>query len=248
MSWSRNTPWKQGSFLNSRNFSCLDASRGPGTCDVAIAISHDCDIANHILIDEPYIEFLTAEQVSKEDGTYIYAKNPRTLHIDARHKDVRVALDLKTARKQIVSNCKLNDTFPNLKGTLNGASIQNLKRWLGLQYTRQALPNSLVIILSSVFDFIQRESKEPSKYIIGYWLNVKHLNQDTPPSKPYEIEIYLVYIANVAEARVVAERIGSKIAGELALCHRLTSVRMQSLCISAKRFPKTNSPLRMRVS
>ena len=215
MSWSRNTPWKQGSFLNSRNFSCLDASRGPGTCDVAIAISHDCDIANDNLNDEPYVEFLLAEQVSKEDGNYMYAKNPRTLHIEARHKDVPVALEIKTASKQIVSKYNLSDISPDLKWTLNGASIQNLKFWLGLRYTRHALPNSLVNRLNSVLSFIQRESKGESRYIIGYWLDVTPLNEELPPGKPYEVEIYLVYIADVAEARRVAERLCSKIAKEI---------------------------------
>jgi hypothetical protein len=49
--------------------------------DLAVAVSHDCDIANENLEAEPAVELVLGCFVDKQNGNYTYGKNPLTLQI-----------------------------------------------------------------------------------------------------------------------------------------------------------------------
>ncbi len=59
MPWSRNTTWRQSSVLAQKDFQAVGLTDIPDA-DLAIAISHDCDIANDNLDVEPAVEFIFA--------------------------------------------------------------------------------------------------------------------------------------------------------------------------------------------
>ena len=67
MSWSRNTKWRQGSILAKKDFQEVNLTDIPPDTNLAIAISHDCDIANDSLTSEPAVEFIFARIVDRQD-------------------------------------------------------------------------------------------------------------------------------------------------------------------------------------
>ncbi len=73
MPWSRNTTWRQGSVLAQKDFQAVGWTGVPDT-DLAIAISHDCDIANDNLDVEPAVEFIFARILTEHNGNSTHGK------------------------------------------------------------------------------------------------------------------------------------------------------------------------------
>ena len=85
MPWSRNTSWRQGSVLAQKDFQAVGLTDAPNA-DLAVAISHDCDIANDNLEAEPAVEFIFARILEQtERKLYAYGKIRRTLHLQYEH-------------------------------------------------------------------------------------------------------------------------------------------------------------------
>jgi hypothetical protein len=69
--WTRSFPWRQGSILDQELFDAFALS-GPLPSqgnDVAVVISHDCDIAVNPAI-EPIVEAIAGSFLSREDGSH----------------------------------------------------------------------------------------------------------------------------------------------------------------------------------
>jgi hypothetical protein len=211
MPWSRNTTWRQGSVLAQKDFQAVGCTGVPDT-DLAIAISHDCDIANDNLDVEPAVEFIFARILEQHNGNSTYGKNPRTLHIDYKHDGQIVFFELLASKRLILHKNMLENLQPDETYKLNTNSGQILQSWLAARYRRHALPNSLVDRLRAVFKHIDDKGKKNSAGILSFRLSYDP-KDELPPEEPYELWISIVYI-DKDEYREMAVNIASSLQKE----------------------------------
>lgn len=204
MPWSRNTSWQQGSILRQEDFQAvglLDSS----SYDLALAVSHDCDIASDRMDSEPFVEFIFAQKKDKQDGTYTNGKNPRILHLNYKHQEDNtflgvLALNKFTVKKSILENIQPDETYKII------SSRQVLQSWLAARYRRHALPNSLGYRLSEVFKYIEKEGKKKSDGVLSFRLSYDPINE-IPLQETYELWLTIVYMAGSDEYEEMAKNL-----------------------------------------
>jgi len=196
MIWSReDAPWRQGSILAQRHFQAVGWADA-GDADLAVAISHDCDITNDDFDDEPAVEFILAQGLEQKDGNYTYGKNPRVLHLDYLHTGNGniVPLKLDASKKRTVSKSLLEEREiqPDQDYELTDTQVKILQSWLAARYKRPALPNSLVERLRPVFSYIQKEGKKNSSGILSFRLSYEPQGE-LHPEDLYRLKFNIVY-------------------------------------------------------
>ena len=211
MPWSRNTTWRQGSVLAQKDFQAVGLTDAPDV-DLAIAISHDCDIANDNLDIEPVVEFIFARILEQRNGNYTHGKNPRTLHLDYTHGENLVVLELLASKRLILQKNRLLAVQPDESYRLTH-SRQILQSWLAARYRRHALPNSLVDRLREVFAYIEKKGKNNSSGILSFRLSYDP-EDELLPEEPYELWLNVVYITDKDEYRAMSEDIAQSLKTE----------------------------------
>jgi hypothetical protein len=208
MPWSRNTLWRQGHVLQSKHFLAVGLGDISGT-NLAIAISHDCDIANENWEAEPAVEFILAGNVAEKNGNYTYGKNPRTLHLEYEHEGKPIILELVASRRIRITKIELDSIQPDETYKLTTAR-QVLQSWLAIRYRRHALPNSLVERLREVSKHIEKEGKKHSQGILSFRLAYDPVDE-LPPEEPYELWLSILYITDKPEYKAMAEKIADSL-------------------------------------
>ncbi len=212
MLWSRNTLWRQGSILAQKDFYSLEL---PSTPDItlAVAISHDCDIAHDNLEVEPDIEFIFARILEQHNGNYIYGKNPRILHLGYTHDAKEVFLELLASKKVTLQKIGLKAVQPDETYKLTHSRNQILQSWLAARYRRHALPNSLVERLRPVSSYIEKEGRKNSSGILSFRLFYEPIEppNELPPEEAYELWLSIVYSSDDDKYRSMAEEIADKL-------------------------------------
>lgn len=209
MPWSRNTNWRQGSILANKDFQAVGLTDIPPDANLAIAISHDCDIANDDLISEPAVEFIFARIVDKQDGNYTYGKNLRTLHLEYVQGEKTVFLGLQACEKFVLQKNSLEAVHPDESYRLP-KSREIFQSWLAARYRRQALPDSLDRRLSQVFEYIKRTVKNNSSGILSFQLDYDP-KDDLLPEETYELWLSIVYIIDKPEYQITTEKIAKEL-------------------------------------
>lgn len=212
MSWSRNTLWRQGNILTHKDFKKVGLPEAPDTA-LAVAISHDCDIANDDLDMEPVVEFVLANVIEQATGNYKLGKNPRVLHLDVKHEGKPIFLKLIASRRVTVRKDELAAVQPSRAYAVNSSSIQVLQSWLAARYRRHALPNSLVDRLGTVFDYIEKKGKKNASGILSFRLSYEP-EDELPPAEPYELWLSIVYIEDQAEYEPMAKQLADNLKKE----------------------------------
>jgi hypothetical protein len=210
MSWSRNTIWRQGSVLAQKDFQAVGLIDAPHA-DLAIAISHDCDIANDDLDAEPAVEFIFARILHESNGTYTHGKNPRILHLNYTHNGQTVWIELNALRKVVVQKNSLEAIQADQTYSL--ITRQILPSWLSKRYRRLALPNSLVKRLDAVSTYIEKKGKKNSSGILSFRISYEPQDELTP-EEPYELWLSIVYVIDKAEYATMAADIAQKLKTE----------------------------------
>lgn len=205
MPWSRNTLWKQGSVLAKENFPTVGLANEMDA-ELAVAVSHDCDIANDNLDAEPAVEFIFASIVDKQEGNYTLGKNPRTLHLGYNREGEQIVVELIAARKISIQKDVLAAIQPDRNYELDSTYI--LQSWLAARYRRHALPNSLVDRMRGVFSHIDKVGKQNSDGILSFRLDYDP-REELPPEEPYEVWIEIVYITDDDRYKAKAEEIAT---------------------------------------
>lgn len=202
MPWSRDTTWRQGSILSQKDFQVVGLSDA-SDANLAIAISHDCDIANENLDVEPVVEFILARIIEQHNGNFTHGKNPRTLHLGYTQGENLVFLELRASKRLTLQKDKLEAVQPDNSYKLTD-SRQILQSWLAARYRRHALPNSLVDRLREVFSYIEKKGKNQSSGILSFRLSYDP-EDELPPDEPYELWVNVVYITDKDEYREMSE-------------------------------------------
>lgn len=212
MPWNRNTLWRQGSVLDQRDFQSVGLTDVPDA-DLAIAISHDCDITNANLDVEPAVEFIFASILTECDGNYKNGKNLRTLHLDYKHGETSVFLELRAFKKFMLEKNTLEAVQPEKFYKLTPHSRKILQSWLAARYRRHALPDSLVERLREVSKYIEKKGKNNYSAILFFRLSFDP-KDELPPEEPYELWLNIVYVTDKAEYSAIAEEIAQNLKTE----------------------------------
>lgn len=147
--WTRDTPWRQGAILPGDAVQALGL-QGKGSPDHALCvmvISHDCDLANDNLDQEPNVEVIVGRRLEKGEGNYYWSKSPRTLHIDALCNDLGVVIELVATERCFVKKVALAQFSPDDSWDIPSQSCSALRAWLAVRYNRSAFPDDFVNLL-----------------------------------------------------------------------------------------------------
>lgn len=210
MPWSRNTLWRQGSVLSNLNFQAAGLTNPPDF-DLAIAISHDCDIANDKIVHgtyvEPAVEFMFARIIEKQDGNNTYGKNPRILHLGCVHQEKSTVIELVATEKVIVHKNILEIFEPDESYDLNSSRLI-LQSWLSARYRRHALPNSLVERLRDFLTYVDKQGKQHSAGILSFRVKYEP-KEELTSDEPYEFWLNIIYSTDNSDYSSIAEEMAS---------------------------------------
>ncbi|MCL2714296.1 MAG: hypothetical protein FWD68_06860 [Alphaproteobacteria bacterium] len=188
--WNGNTKWRQGGFLAADAAGSVIESAD----QVAIVISHDCDLAQEPDV-EPYIEIIVGGIVCKSDGNYTHAKNVRRLHLNCSAGAQTVVVDLFAVKKQVLSKEFLSDHDPDPSDALSRDELVILQRWLAARYYRSAFSNEFNSRLKAtgIEAVFRKVSARYGDHIRGIFLEVEDDVERIGEDDPYTLTTILVY-------------------------------------------------------
>lgn len=207
MTWTRDTPWRQGAFLSEQSLKGLYSAASAQ--QVAIAVSHSCDIAND-QEKEPNVEFVLGRSVETADGNLTRAKNPRLLHLRATLNNQPQVIELSARDKFSIAKTDLAAHEPDEALKLETGELNILQSWLAARYKRQALPGALQDRLRGVIRSLEHQGKRNADGILGYWLDYQP-REELPPGDPYELWISVVYTTDSQDSETSARQIAQAI-------------------------------------
>lgn len=199
--------WRQGNIVNINDSNLIDIY---DDLNYAIVVSHNCDIVSDIN-KEPFIELICGKIIDEYNGNFLYAKNPRTLHLKIKDGEIYRYIELQAPiRKQLKKESI--DFLPDQNKTFeDNNSINILVDWLSARYNRQALPDSLVSRFKKLFSYIEKLCKNNSEGILGIWMNYDPFNCELSENEPYEISIFIIYSLQKTDYKKSAEDIADEI-------------------------------------
>jgi hypothetical protein len=211
-SWERNTEWRQGSVIPTALASKLGFILPEQTdSNIAIIISHDCDIVEDNLENEPRIEIIIGQIIQEADPNRTYAKSPNKLHLEIQIDGELQFVELKAANKYQVDKTAIASERPNKRFTLRTVSREILQSWLALRYRRATFPDALNKHLSLLRKTLQDIGKKNPMAVIGFYISYDPDQEIVEPRNPYEVWIVVVYDHTVPEALSYADSAAQKI-------------------------------------
>jgi hypothetical protein len=163
-----------------------------------IAISHDCDICNRFLDDEPWLEILVAWPIGELDGSLTLGKNPRKMHfsigegVAQRHYELDIHKKFRTKR-----DC-LSAGHPDPSFKLDRHQIQLIARWVGKRYSRPSFPNSFdQRIPATIRKKIKKLFTRDGADIKGIYLALT--DAELKPNEEYLVVLRLVIASEAGE-------------------------------------------------
>jgi len=145
VTWTRNTPWRQGHVLPQDAINKLGIVHSEGVKATCVVVaSHDCDLANDNLDIEPDVEVIVGCLPGRANGNFTWAKNPRIVHLDAAREGAEVVVELVATTKQLIPKAELAAFVPDPAWSFSGSSLSILRSWLAVRYNRAAFPDAFV--------------------------------------------------------------------------------------------------------
>ena len=139
MSRSENE-WRQGDMLSTQHFIELFVPANHVAGQVAIIISHDCDLPHE---SEPHVEVILGELVNSVDPEYSRAKHPRKLHLTYSSHGTPIHVELRQSNRCNLDRSRFFATErPSSTLMLSDDEKRGLKLWLAARYGRPAFPTS----------------------------------------------------------------------------------------------------------
>lgn len=195
--WTRDMPWRQGHILSRDAFNKLELQKLNSSVDAcAVVISHDCDLANTDLDDEPDVEIIVGSFVAQLDGNYAHAKTPRTLHLEVQTGDTKKFIELIAIKKTTIAKKLLAQFRPDKECLLTGVSLNGLRFWLSIRYNRAAFPDLFVNRFKRIKDKFNKLIKPSEKDLLSVYFDLDggEINEHADGSF-YQLSIILVYYA-----------------------------------------------------
>lgn len=210
ISWTRETPWRQGSILPSACAVELGLiEKGETSRSVVVAVSHDCDLAND-LENEPLVEIIVASQIEKCDPNRTHGKNVRTLHLDINVPEGRRPFELIANRKKSIAKRELAQFNPDQTYSLGEKDLITLQSWLAARYKRATIPDDLQSLIKSIFEEVGKKNENPHA-IRGIWIDFDPADEHLEPGERYELWVYVVYDTSDGDSKEVAQQAAKEI-------------------------------------
>lgn len=194
--WLRDNSWRQGQLLAQGSVRKLQESgviaNNPNV--VVVVISHDCDLANDNLVQEPNVEIIEAEIISDVNGTLTFAKSSRTLHFEFIHEGEKVFVELRALNKKQISKIDMLELEPDQSHTLDVKSLKLLQHWLSVRYKRSSFSNEFVNLFNSsgMKDKLAKQVRKYSDQITGVYFDVDEGRQgDHFDGSPFKLSIVI---------------------------------------------------------
>lgn len=197
ITWTRDTPWRQGHLLSREAFNKLELQKLNSSTDAcAVVVSHDCDLANPNLEDEPDVEIIVGSFVAKLDGNYAHAKTPRTLHLEVQTGGAKKIIELIAIKKTTIAKKLLAQFSPEKNHLLASVALSALRSWLSIRYNRAAFPDLFVDRFKQVKDKFIKLIKPSEKDLLSVYFDLDGGEIiDHSDGGPYQLSIILVYYA-----------------------------------------------------
>ena len=103
-----------------------------------MVVSHDCDLANANLDDEPYVEVIAGKRLPSSDPNLANLKSARTLHLTITCEGRTECIELTATGKQLVQKSALAAWRPDPRYRLDADNFFTLRRWLAARYCSAA--------------------------------------------------------------------------------------------------------------
>lgn len=197
VAWTRNTPWRQGHVLTkdaAEELGLLHPETPDATC--VVVISHDCDLANDDLQAEPGVEVIVGRRLEKGNGSYFWAKAPRTLHAYVLQDDAVVVVELVATSKRLVQKQALAAYSPDAAFSFSGKAFSALRSWLAVRYNRAAFPDAFVdrMAQSKVGKRLAKIIEPTGDLLSAVYFDVDGgMDIDRSDGSAYELKIVLAY-------------------------------------------------------
>jgi hypothetical protein len=175
--------WRQGSVLRDCTVKELRL-QDSGNRTRFVVISHDCDVTNSSLENEPRVELLRAEviQPSEKLGLQEWGKNPRILDLQQGNEVWRFRIH----ERQFVDRQNLCNAVPDEIG-LSRDHVRSLANWVARRYVREAFPDKFNERVSRAVVGIRRQLKRYGDHLTAIYLQVS--DSELGDGVPYEITI-----------------------------------------------------------
>ncbi len=131
--------WRQGAVLGPRlRALAWDAAPKSVVRDDAswlIVTSHDCDVVNHTLDREPFVEIIRAVALQKKaDGSQTWGRNPRALQLEfVDAEGASIALGLSVHERWPLARQALMDEAPTSQLPVVGQALHSSSLPRGLR-------------------------------------------------------------------------------------------------------------------
>ncbi len=154
--------WRQGSILP--NALCEELTRG-GVLGVSIeagavliVVSHDCDVTNASLVNEPSVELLLGRLRSggSSDGSLLHGRNPRRLQIPILVSGATQYVEARAFDRFWVPRERLLGHEPDSGRACPRPALDDVVAWLVKRYNRAAFPDAFNERISKVHRHIAR--------------------------------------------------------------------------------------------
>ena len=156
--------------------------------DIAIVISHSCDVTNPIYKAEPNVELLIAKPTTNRNGNFLHGKNPRKLQVKLENDDSQVFYEVSIHDRIIISRQKLELYSPCHQKTLSDKTIDTMRRWIGARYTRSAFPDEFNNRWKENRDEIESLIKDKGEFLTAIYLSLKPF-EELDTDENYQLKI-----------------------------------------------------------
>jgi hypothetical protein len=154
-----------------------------GDDDLAILVSHDCDIIHHDAANEPVVEWLHVRPINKTDGRLLHGKNPRRLHFEYNGKsyETRAYMRLITPRPALLEFSV--GSVPALPKKLTS----QIANWIGKRYSRAAFPDEFNKRVGTKRAAIANAVDKDHEFLRAILIRVEPQTAELPANQAYEV-------------------------------------------------------------
>ena len=197
--WSRRTKWRQGSVLPPEAAAALGLRHlGDPERTRVVVVSHDCDIANDDLDDEPEVEVIVGRILSEADPNHTRTKSVRRLHLEYHRSSGGAAIELAMIAKKSVPKNRLVAWGPDPAYDLDQDNVATLQHWLSVRYKRAAFPDEFNdrMKVAGMIKPLETIGKDHNAIISAIYFNLDprgELAADDPT--PYKLTITVLHPA-----------------------------------------------------
>lgn len=182
--------WQQGSVVPADLLRKLRADGHVPTSwveqDIAVVITHSCDLQNHHAASEPTVELLRGQVIPVLEGNFAHAKNPRTMDIEWRDGTANTRLRFQIVDRIVVPRESVLGSPPPMKA-LPDLLTKQIARWVGKRYWRQAFPDAFNERVRPVQSALRTSLRKAGVWVSGIYVAVE--TSELPSNIPYSVDL-----------------------------------------------------------